>query len=132
MQTFLEYYQGEIQPQIAAIDLFLKTEEPPYDSETVRKLLQFSPTRWAELMQREKLTFLTKGNFFRLMQQGDAPLCGMFRRAIALHLPELYTPEVIAYIFALEITAVRKAASELGQDVFTEKTLPQIFAKISL
>lgn len=132
MQTFLEYYQCKIQPQIAEIDLFLKSEEPPYDNETVRALLAISSARWAELMQQEKLSFLTKGNFFRLMQQGDSPLCGMFRRAIALHLPEQYTPEVIAYIFALEIAAVRRAAKEMGQSVFTEKMLPELFAKISL
>ena len=27
--TFLDYFQQTIQPQLAAIDLFLKTEEPP-------------------------------------------------------------------------------------------------------
>ena len=39
MRTFLDYYQRKIQPQIEEIDLFLKTEEPPYNSDIVAELL---------------------------------------------------------------------------------------------
>lgn len=132
MRTFLDYYEQEIQPQIAAIDIFLKSEEPPYDEELVGELLEIPPQEWQQLLQEEKITFLTRGIFFQLMKRGNSPLCGMFRRATELYLPEAYTAEVIAYIFGLPIEPVRKAAEELGQKTFTEEMLPQVFSKISL
>lgn len=132
MQTFLDYYEQEIQPQIAAIDIFLKSEEPPYDSDIVGELLEIAPEEWQAILQEEKITFITRGIFFQLMKRGNSPLCGMFRRATELYLPEAYTPEVIAYIFDLPIEPVRKATEKLGQTTFTEKMLPQIFSEISL
>ena len=132
MHTFLDYYQQEIQPQIAAIDIFLKSEEPPYDSDIVGELLEIPSEEWRNLLQKEQISFITRGIFFQLMKRGNSPLCGMFRRAMELYLPEAYTPEVIAYIFDLPIEPVRKAARELGQKTFTDAMLPQGFSKISL
>ncbi len=132
MQTFLDYYEQEIKPQIAAIDIFLKTEEPPYDSETVGALLELPSKEWQQLLQEEKISFITRGIFFQLMKRGSSPLCGMFRRATELYLPEAYTAEVIAYIFDLPIELVRKVAKELGQDAFTDADLPALFSMISL
>ena len=132
MQTFLDYYQQEIQPQIAAIDLFLKTEDPPYSHEIAAELLEIPFVQWEEILAEEKISFLTKGVFFHMMEKGRSPLCGMFRRAVELHLPELYTPEIIAYVFDLPISAVRKATQELGRETFTEELLPKLFSKISL
>ena len=132
MHTFLDYYQQEIQPQIAAIDIFLKSEEPPYDSDIVGELLEIPSEEWRNLLQKEQISFITRGIFFQLMKRGNSPLCGMFRRAMELYLPEAYTPEVIAYIFDLPIEPVRRAARELGQKTFTDAMLPQVFSKISL
>ena len=132
MQTFLDYYEQEIQPQIAAIDIFLRSEEPPYDSDIAGELLEFEPDRWEALLAEEGITFITRTIFFQLMKRGSSHLCGMFRRAAELYLPEAYTPEVIAYIFDLPIDAVRKAAERTGEKTFTDATLPQIFSEISL
>ena len=132
MHTFLDYYQQEIQPQIAAIDIFLKSEEPPYDSDIVGELLEIPPEEWRNLLQKEQISFITRGIFFQLMKRGNSPLCGMFRRATELYLPEAYTPEVIAYIFDLPIESVRKAAREVGQKTFTDAMLPLVFSRISL
>ena len=132
MITFLDYYEQEIQPQIAAIDIFLKSEEPPYDKEIVGELLEIPPQEWQSLLEEEKISFITRGIFFQLMKRGNSPLCGMFRRATELYLPEAYTAEVIAYIFDLPIAPVRKATEELGQKTFTDEMLPQVFSKISL
>lgn len=132
MKTFLDYYEQEIQPQIAAIDIFLKSEEPPYDKDIVGDLLEIPPLEWQELLQEEKVSFITRGIFFQLMKRGNSPLCGMFRRATELYLPEAYTAEVIAYIFDLPIEPVRKATEKLGQKTYTDEMLPQIFSEISL
>lgn len=130
MQTFLNYYQQRIQPQVAAIDLFLKTEEPPYAIEAVAALLRISPEEGRTLLAAEKLSLITKGVFFRLLQMGSSPLCGMFRRVLACGLPQQYTPAQIAYIFALPLPEVEKAAEELGERLFSEDMLPCLFGHI--
>ena len=130
MKTFLDYYEGEIQPQIEAIDLYLKTEDPPYAVETVSELLNISLTEGTAILEEEKLACITKGVFFRILEKGSAPLCGMFRRALACDLPETYTIRQVAYIFDLDYTAVEKAAKEIGADTFTERMLPRLFEKI--
>ena len=60
MLTFQDYYEREIQPQIAAIDIFLKSEEPPYDAEIVGELLDIPPKEWQQLLQEEKISFITR------------------------------------------------------------------------
>lgn len=130
MQTFLNYYRQRIQPQVAAIDLFLKTEDAPYAPEVVAALLQLSPEEGAAWMAAKKLSLITKGVFFRLLREGSSPLCGMFRRVLDCGLPQQYTPAQIAYIFALPLADVERAAAALGESLFSEAMLPQLFAGI--
>lgn len=130
MQTFLKYYQQRIQPQVAAIDVFLKTEDAPYAIETVAALLLISPEEGRALLAAEKVSLITKGIFFRLLQMGSSPLCGMFRRMLSCGLPQQYTPAQIAYIFALPLADVERAAEGMGESLFSEKMLPQLFGRI--
>ena len=132
MQTFSEYYEKEIQPQIEAIDLYLKTEDPPYTVEVVCALLKISEEEGRAFLEKEKLVLITKGIFFRMLENGSAPLCGMFRRALECNLPEKYTAEQAAYIFDLDAAAVKEVAKKIGTDTFTEKMLPQLFENIML
>lgn len=130
MQTFLEYYKQKIQPQIAAIDIFLKSEEPPYDRYAVGELLEIAPLEWERTLRQEEIIVITKRNFLSLMQRGSSPLCGMFRRAVELSLPEEYTVASISYIFDLNVESVEKAAEKLGQFSFREEELSRLFAEI--
>ena len=132
MRTFSEYYEKEIQPQIEAIDIYLKTEDPPYAMETVCELLRISEAEGRAFLEKEKLAMITKGVFFHMLEHGSAPLSGMFRRALACDLPEEYTVEQAAYIFGLERDAVEEAAKKIGTDTFMEKMLPQLFENIML
>ncbi len=130
MRTFLDYYQRKIQPQIETIDIFLKTEDPPYNIDAVAEVLELSSRGMEQLLAEEKVSFITKGVFFRLMQKGTSPLCGMLRRAIACNLPESYTPEEVAYIFDLPLPAVQQAAEEIGEASYSEERLPLLFQRI--
>ena len=89
----LEYYRRSIQPQIEMIDIFLKTEQPPYEETAVAEVLGLSAEALAARMQKEHLACITKGIFFRLLAEGENPLGGMLKRAVACGLPERYTPE---------------------------------------
>lgn len=132
MRTFLEYYQRKIQPQIETIDLFLKTEDPPYNVDAVAEVLELSSQGMEQLLAEEKVFLITKGVFFRLMQRGTSPLCGMFRRAMACNLPERYKPEEVAYIFGLPLEDVVQAAEKAGVTSYTDETLPRLFSEIMI
>ena len=132
MRTFLEYYQRKIQPQIETIDIFLKTEDPPYNVDAVAEVLKFSSQGMEQLLAEEKVSLITKGVFFRLMQRGTSPLCGMFRRAIDCNLPERYTPEEVAYIFDLPLEDVAQAAEKAGVTSYSDETLPRLFSQIMI
>ena len=77
MRTFLEYYRRSIQPQIEMIDIFLKTEQPPYDKAAVAEVLGLSAEALTARMQKEHLACITKGIFFRLLVESENPLGGM-------------------------------------------------------
>lgn len=84
MRTFLEYYRRSIQPQIEMIDIFLKTEQPPYDKAAVAEVLGLSAEALTARMQKEHLAYITKGIFFRLLAEGENSLGGMLKRAVGL------------------------------------------------
>lgn len=132
MRTFLEYYRRSIQPQIEMIDIFLKTEQPPYDKTAVAEVLGVSAEALTARMQKEHLACITKGIFFRLLAEGENPLGGMLKRVVACGLPERYTPEAAAYVFGLPLAAVREAAEKTGRSSFSEETLPTLFSEIML
>ena len=130
MRTFLEYYRRSIQPQIEMIDIFLKTEQPPYDKAAVAEVLGLSAEALTARMQKEHLACITKGIFFRLLVESENPLGGMLKRAVACGLPERYTPEAAAYVFGLPLAAVREAAEKTGFSSFSEEALPVLFSEI--
>ena len=132
MRTFLEYYRRSIQPQIEMIDIFLKTEQPPYDKAAVAEVLGLSAEALTARMQKEHLAYITKGIFFRLLAEGENSLGGMLKRAVACGLPERYTPETAAYVFGLPLAAVREAAEKTDCSSFSEETLPVLFSEIML
>lgn len=132
MRTFLDYYRRKLQPQIEMIDLFLKTEEPPYTQAAVATVLGLSVAAVAERMRAEQLACITRGVFFRLLQESELPLGKMLQRAVFCGLPQEYTPQTVAYIFGLPLSAVAAAAEKTGLSSCKEKELPALFSQIML
>lgn len=130
MQTFFEYYQRTIQPKLAAIDVFLKTEPQPYRHKMVAELLDITETELAMLMQREKLAIITKGTFMQLLQLAPSAHCAMLGREVRCGMPRIYSVAVIAYIYDLRLADVAAAAKACGQRKFTAKELPELFRHI--
>ncbi len=130
MQTFLEFYQREIQPKIAAIDVFLKTEPQPYAAAQVSELLSIPSTELSHLLEQEKLLIITKGTFLHLMQIGSSPICRMFRREVSRGISMSYSPKEISYIYDLKLKDVEAAAEKLGKNYFSSRELPLLFGEI--
>lgn len=130
--TFLEYFQQMIQPQLAAIDLFLKTEEPPYAASATAALLGVATSEIESLLAQEKLSLITKGVFLQLMRRGSSPLCRMLDREIRYGSPKRYSPEAVSYIYDLDISDVLAAAETLGESAFEGRQLPELFGCIQI
>lgn len=130
MQTFLDFYQRVIQPKIAAIDIFLKTETQPYAQEQVSELLCLSATELTNILEQEKLAIITKGTFLHLMQTGPSLICKMFGRELSRGMSASYSPQEISYIYDLELKDVEAAAEKLGKNCFLPAELPLIFGEI--
>ena len=132
MQTYLEYYRQEIQPRIRRIDLFLKTEEPPYEIDAVAEVLELSLEEITRWMQEEQLIFLTKRGFLHLLQSGSSSLCRLFCRAVSCGSPQSYTPQEVAYIFGLPLPTVQQAMEQIGKVCCTEEEFPSLFRQIRI
>jgi len=130
MQTFLEFYQREIQPKIAAIDIFLKTELQPYELGQVADLLCLSTTELSKIMEQEKFAIITKGTFLHLMQISPSPLCKMFRREVSRGMSAEYSLQEISYIYDLKLKDVEVAAEKVGKSRFSTAELPLLFGEI--
>lgn len=132
MQTFLQFYEQEIQPPIRAIDIFLKTETQPYNHQQVADLLCVSKAQLLEIMQQEKLAIITKGTFFHIMQSLPSFFCKMFCREISCGVTSAYSLQEISYIYDLEPKAVEVAAKKIGKFQFFSAELPMIFEEIMI
>lgn len=130
--TFLDYFQQTIQPQLSAIDLFLKAEEPPYTAQTAAALLGITPGEMEGLLAQEKISLITKGVFLRLMRRGSSPLCRMLDREIRCGSPKYYTPAAISYIYDLDIGDVLAASEKLGKSAFESGKLSELFGYIQV
>ncbi len=130
MQTFLEFYKREIQPRIEAIDIFLKSEQQPYDMGQVAELLCLSATELTDILEQEKLAIITKGTFLHLMQIAPSPFCKMFRREVSRGMSNTYTVQEISYIYDLAPKDVEVAAEKIGKKCFSSAELPLLFGEI--
>lgn len=130
MQTFLEYYQREIQPKIAAIDIYLKTESQPYSEAEISKLLCLSITELTTILEQEKLAIITKGTLLHLMQIAPSPFCKMFHREVSHGMSASYSVQEISYIYDLAQKDVEAAAEKLGKSCFSPSELFLLFGEI--
>lgn len=130
MKTFIEQYQNEIEPNLQTIDLFIKTESPPYNAGTTAALLQIPLSELQAIMKDERLTELNRQAFFIIMKNGSSPLCKMFSRELDCGLPVYYTAEDISYIYNLDISTVISAAKSLGVSYFSRPMIYILFRQI--
>lgn len=132
MKTFMEQYKKQIEPQIMAIDLFIKTNTPPYNPQKTARLLQISVLELHEIMAKAGLHTLNQEAFFHIMKNGSGPICQLFARELSCGLPAFYTAENISYIYDLDISAVLEGAKEMGVNLFSRSMLYILFEHIKV
>jgi len=132
MKTFMDQYIEQIEPKLKAIDLFLKTEMPPYCPKKTAKLLHISKDELETIMTEEHISNITTQTLFQIMKKGSSSICRMFARELERGIPRFYSVEDISYIYNLDICSVIDASKEMGLSCFTEPMLKTLFQHIPL
>ncbi len=132
MKTFMDQYKKQIEPQINAIDLFLKTETPPYSPKKSAQILHISNQELEHIMAEEGISVITHQSFFQIMKKGSSSICRMFARELECGIPRFYSVENISYIYNLDVSAVIHASQKIGLNYFSEPMLKTLFQYIPL
>lgn len=130
MKTYLDQYQQQIEPKLHAIDLFIKTNPPPYSLSETARLLHLSEQEVEKIMQEENFDSICQHNFFTIMQKGSSPICQIFARELKCGTPRVYSVEHISYIYNLNIFDVIDAAKKMGVSTFTTSMTKHLFQLI--
>lgn len=114
MPNLWEVYQKSLAKNLREIDVFLRTQPPPYAEVTVAGLLGLTPERVNQLCKELGVLQLDRVGFLQLMQAGDSPLCRIFARELERGLPRVYSPVDVSYIYDIDIDVVLQACAGLG------------------
>lgn len=127
--TYLEHYEQYIEPNLQAIDIFIKTEEA-ITSDKVCNLLAIKEKELYELLKNNNIIQLNKITFFHIMTLGSSKICQLFKRELDCGLTPHYTSKDISYIYNLPIEEVEYALDKVDAPAITSQNMKEVFAKI--
>jgi len=127
--TFLEEFRQNIEPRIAEIDIFLRSQDE-FCAGCVARVLSLCEDEVRGIMESVGMTKIDRSSFMQIMSRGSSRICGMYSREIAAKSPSTYTSDDIAYIYNLDKQAVKNAYQNLKIKEVTAFTMPLVFARI--
>lgn len=130
--SFDQIYDTNIKPKLEAIDIFLKSTVAPYDIDQVALLFKTSRSKILDVMKKLGLTSLDRLSFFELICHLPIDICLFIKRQCRYVDQVQYTPEMIAYIYMLNVNKVKKAFEELEIKFVYEHELVEVFKKIHI
>lgn len=130
-ETFLDFYNKTIAPQLAAIDLLLKTKPGCLNTKKAAALLSISEEEVSAIMAEENIKKLDPHSFFLIMKKGSSEICRLFNRELRSGTPLVYSPADISYIYNIDIDIVFDACKKIGISSFDRITLPILFSQLS-
>ena len=130
--SFDKIYTKNIESRIKDIDIFLKTSTPPYCVDNIGKLLHIELDELCSIIEKQNITTLNIISFFTIIQSSSSYICQLIQREWKYNSIEQYTPEMIAYIYDLNLHKVRLAFKESGLDKVTTSNIKQLFRYIEV
>lgn len=127
---FSKVYENNIQCKIAEIDTFLKTTPPPYNTRSITDLLHITPSELCYIMEKQSISSFNILSFFTLVQHSSSYICKLIQRQWKYGNIEYYTPEIVAYIYELNLDKVRLAFKQSGLKQVESHNLKEIFSYI--
>lgn len=131
-KTFLSVYQSSIAPRISELDIFLKTEEEPYDISDIARLLNITEDEINMLMFLHNIQEINRSTFPVIMKNCSSEFCRMFKRMLECGIPGKYFPEQISYIYNIDIEKVSYAFKKLNISFIPADRLEELFENIIL
>ncbi|MHC1748866.1 MAG: hypothetical protein AB9856_11015 [Cellulosilyticaceae bacterium] len=128
--SFEKIYNQNIVPKIQAIDLYLKTESSPFAKKDVAKLLEISEEELAAIMNKYNIVKIARLDFFKIIVNSSSYICGLINRQWQYVTHTSYTPEMIAYIYEINLNKVTAAFDELDCSSVCDEDLHHIFKRI--
>ena len=131
-KTLLDEYNFNISPKLKEIDIYLKSEKEPFNIEKTAKLLNISKEELIKIMDIYDIENINLSNFFIIMKNGSSYICRLISRKINCPNYEKYSPEIISYIYNIELEKVYTACQKINCYIFNEKTIKNIFSEIKI
>lgn len=130
--SFTRIYERNIEPQIKNIDIFLKATTPPYKPKEVSDLLHIELNELLSIMKTESISNLDMLSFFTIVQVSRSYICQLIQREWKYIGIKYYTPEMIAYIYDLNIDKVRFAFEKSGLCYVDPDNIKELFQHINV
>lgn len=127
--TYREHYETYIEPNLEAIDLFIKTDEP-ITSQKICQLLSITEIELFGLLKDHHISQLNKMTFFLIMKLGSSPICRMFHRELETGFPATYNSKDVSYIYNLPLTLVENAFSKINAEDVASPEMKNLFSFI--
>ena len=131
-KTFLSVYQSSIAPRISELDIFLKTEEEPYDISDTARLLNITNGEINTIMSVHNIEEINRSTLPLIMKNCPDEFCRMFKRMLECGIPSKYFSEQISYIYNIDIEKVSDAFKKLNISFIPANRLEELFENIIL
>ena len=128
--SFKQIYIQNISPKLMDIDVFLKTNDAPYNPIEVALVLGMPTEEVTDLMKEHNIKAITLVDFFTIVSHASSYICRLITRQWKYAFSEDYTPEMIAYIYELNLTKVQEAFKLLGKCYIAPHEMLEVFNHI--
>lgn len=132
LTSFDKIYTNSIRPKLETIDIFLKENKSSFHVYEVADILEIETDELLALMNTLQITTLNTDNFFTIVLNASSEICQLISRQWKYSKTVLYTAEMIAEIYMLNIHKVKSAFAELGIELVSDLELLEVFKRIHL
>ena len=128
--SFKQIYMQNISPKLMGIDVFLKTNDAPYDHVEVALILGMPVQEVVEIMSTHSITSIALVDFFTIVMHSSSYICRLIQRQWKYAQVDQYTPEILAAIYELNIHKVQAAFDVLDKSFVSSEEVMDVFNHI--
>ena len=128
--SFKKIYMQNISPKLIGIDLFLKTNEAPYDHVEVALVLGMPVQEVLSIMTKHSISSITLVDFFTIVMHSSSYICRLIQRQWKYAQVDQYTPEILADIYEINIHKVQAAFDTLDKSSVSSQEVMDVFNNI--
>lgn len=128
--SFKQIYMQNISPKLIGIDLFLKTNEAPYNHVEVALVLGMPVQEVLSIMTKHSIPSIALVDFFTIVMHSSSYICRLIQRQWKYAQVDQYTPEILADIYEINIHKVQAAFDTLDKSSVSSQEVMDVFNNI--